>query len=117
MLTERMKTLIREMPKGENHIHIEGSIPARTALKLSKRNGVALPFDSEAGMKDFMVARLTCSFAASCFSDSILVLTDKFIRPIKSSSACLTSLCRSCSGVSLPIVHLNHIRYLSAVFL
>ena len=54
MLTERMQTLIREMPKGENHIHIEGSIPARTALKLSKRNGVALPFDSEAGMKDFI---------------------------------------------------------------
>lgn len=50
MLTERMKQLILEMPKGENHIHIEGSIPARTALRLSKRNGVPLPFDSEASM-------------------------------------------------------------------
>lgn len=54
MLTERMQTLIREMPKGENHIHIEGSIPARTALRLAKRNGVALPFDSEAGMKAYI---------------------------------------------------------------
>ena len=34
MMTERLRTLIREMPKGENHIHIEGSIPARTALRL-----------------------------------------------------------------------------------
>lgn len=54
MLTNRMAQLIREMPKGENHIHIEGSIPARTALRLAKRNGVALPFDSEAGMKQFI---------------------------------------------------------------
>jgi adenosine deaminase len=54
MLEERMKKLILEMPKGENHIHIEGSIPARTALKLAKRNGVALPFNTEDGMKAYI---------------------------------------------------------------
>lgn len=54
MLDERMKRLIREMPKGENHIHIEGSIPAATALRLAKRNGVALPFDTEQGMADYI---------------------------------------------------------------
>lgn len=54
MLDERMKKLILEMPKGENHIHIEGSIPARTALKLAKRNGVALPFNTEDGMKAYI---------------------------------------------------------------
>ncbi|MDO4492538.1 MAG: adenosine deaminase [Clostridia bacterium] len=50
MLTERMQRLIREMPKGENHIHIEGSIPARTALKLAKRNNIAMPFNDEDSM-------------------------------------------------------------------
>lgn len=35
-MTERVARLIREMPKGENHIHIEGSIPARTALQIGR---------------------------------------------------------------------------------
>ncbi|SFQ03152.1 adenosine deaminase [Oscillibacter sp. PC13] len=54
MLTERMERLIREMPKGENHIHIEGSIPTRTALRLAKRNKIVLPFDTETGMLDYI---------------------------------------------------------------
>lgn len=54
MLNEKMKRLIREMPKGENHIHIEGSIPAQTALRLAKRNGVTLPFTTEQGMADYI---------------------------------------------------------------
>ncbi len=54
MLTERQIEFIRTIPKGENHIHIEGSIPARVALRLGKRNGVSLPFSSEEGMKAFV---------------------------------------------------------------
>ena len=57
-MTERMSRLIAEIPKGENHIHIEGSIPAKTALKLAKRNGVALPFDTEQGMADYITANV-----------------------------------------------------------
>lgn len=55
MLSQKMLDFIAQIPKGENHIHIEGSIPARTALKLAKRNGVALPFDTEAGMKAYIM--------------------------------------------------------------
>ena len=40
------KTLIHQMPKGENHIHIEGSIPARTVLELARRKRVALPYET-----------------------------------------------------------------------
>lgn len=54
MLSERMKKLITEIPKGENHIHIEGSIPAATALRLGKRNGIKLPFDTEEGMYEYI---------------------------------------------------------------
>lgn len=44
MLTERQKKLINGIPKAENHIHIEGSIPWDLALKLAEKNGVNLPY-------------------------------------------------------------------------
>ena len=46
MLTERQKRLFREIPKAENHIHIEGSIPWDLALQLAERNHVKLPYNS-----------------------------------------------------------------------
>lgn len=57
-MTEKMRKLITEIPKGENHIHIEGSIPAKTALRLAQRNGVKLPFDSEQGMADYIATNV-----------------------------------------------------------
>lgn len=47
MLSERMKEIIRTMPKAENHIHIEGSIPWKLAIQLAKKNGAALPYRTE----------------------------------------------------------------------
>ncbi|MEG1658095.1 MAG: adenosine deaminase [Oscillibacter sp.] len=58
MLSPRLQQLILEMPKGENHIHIEGSIPARTALRLAHRNVVELPFLCEAGMKAYIAKQV-----------------------------------------------------------
>lgn len=43
MLTERQKNLLMEIPKAENHIHIEGSIPWDLALRLAEKNQVQLP--------------------------------------------------------------------------
>ncbi len=54
MLTQRQEELIREIPKGENHIHIEGSIPIRVAMKLAKKNNVTLPFSTEEEMSDYV---------------------------------------------------------------
>ena len=56
-MTPRMQKLIAEMPKAENHIHIEGSIPVRTALRLAKRNGVTLPADNEEDLLRYMRAQ------------------------------------------------------------
>lgn len=50
MLTERQKRLFREIPKAENHIHIEGSIPWDLALQLAERNHVKLPYTTEEEM-------------------------------------------------------------------
>ena len=41
-----LKTLVRDMPKAELHIHIEGSLEPELMFDIAKRNGIALPFDS-----------------------------------------------------------------------
>jgi adenosine deaminase len=41
----------QRMPKAELHVHLEGSILPRTLLKLAQRNGIELPADDEAGLK------------------------------------------------------------------
>lgn len=46
MLTERKIRLIETIPKAENHIHIEGSIPWELALRLAEKNKVSLPVHS-----------------------------------------------------------------------
>ncbi len=41
-----LKEFIQGMPKAENHVHLDGSTSAESALTLSKKNGVPLPFDT-----------------------------------------------------------------------
>jgi aminodeoxyfutalosine deaminase len=48
-----LHTFIREMPKVELHVHLEGSIRPATLLTLAKRNGVPLPAHDLEGLREF----------------------------------------------------------------
>jgi adenosine deaminase len=41
---------IREMPKVELHVHLEGAVRPRTLLELAKRHNIELPSDTEEGI-------------------------------------------------------------------
>jgi len=48
-----LRDFIREMPKVELHVHLEGSIRPATLLTLAQRNDVALPADDLNGLRAF----------------------------------------------------------------
>lgn len=41
-----METWLRDLPKAELHIHIEGSLEPKLMFQLAKRNNITLPYDS-----------------------------------------------------------------------
>jgi adenosine deaminase len=44
---------IREMPKVELHVHMEGAIQPETVLRLAARNNIALPADTVEGLREW----------------------------------------------------------------
>ncbi len=71
-----LSAFVREMPKVELHVHLEGSISPATLLTLADRNGVALPAGDIEGLKEFYR-----------FTDF-----DHFIRVYFAISGCLRTL-------------------------
>ena len=48
-----LESFVREMPKVELHVHLEGSIRPSTVLVLAERNNVALPAHNLDGLREF----------------------------------------------------------------
>src|SRR5207244_2504756 len=47
-----VQSYLRDAPKVELHLHLEGAAPAETVLALAGRNGVALPEDVARGLRE-----------------------------------------------------------------
>lgn len=52
-LSPDLKSFIKTMPKVELHVHLEGSIPARTVLELAKKNQVDIGVDNEGDLLEW----------------------------------------------------------------
>jgi adenosine deaminase len=48
----KMDTLIKQLPKCELHIHIEGSLEPELMFALARRNGIGLPYPSVDALRD-----------------------------------------------------------------
>lgn len=46
--------LIHELPKTDLHVHLDGSLRLSTIMELAKQQGVALPSDTEEGMRELV---------------------------------------------------------------
>ena len=54
---DRIKDFIREMPKVELHVHLEGSVQPQTLLKLAERYHITLPADDIEGVRRWYTFR------------------------------------------------------------
>ena len=66
------------MPKVELHVHLEGTVQPETLFILARRNGVALPFDSVAGLREWFRFRDFTHFieAYALASQSVVTAAD-----------------------------------------
>ncbi len=52
MNKNKLKEFIKEIPKSDIHVHLDGSLRVPTLIELAKKSGVKLPSYTEAGMFD-----------------------------------------------------------------
>ena len=61
-----MDAFIRDLPKAELHMHIEGSLEPELMFQLAQRNAIELPFDSVEAIRAAASPSSISSPAAEC---------------------------------------------------
>ena len=74
---DRLPELLRQMPKAELHIHIEGSLEPELIFALAQRNGVALPYASVDDLRSAYAFTNLQSFLDIYYAGASVLLTEQ----------------------------------------
>ncbi|MDB5744802.1 MAG: adenosine deaminase [Polaromonas sp.] len=74
---ERLPALLRQMPKAELHIHIEGSLEPEMIFALARRNGVQLPYASVEELRRAYAFTNLQSFLDIYYAGASVLLTEQ----------------------------------------
>jgi len=76
-MSSPLSSLLRQMPKAELHIHIEGSLEPEMIFALAQRNGVALPYDTVAALRAAYAFSDLQSFLDIYYAGASVLLTEQ----------------------------------------
>ena len=74
---DRLSALLRQMPKAELHIHIEGSLEPEMIFSLAKRNGLTLPYASVDELRRAYAFTNLQSFLDIYYAGASVLLTEQ----------------------------------------
>ena len=74
---DRMSALLRQMPKAELHIHIEGSLEPELIFALARRNGVPLPYASVDALRSAYAFTNLQSFLDIYYAGASVLITEQ----------------------------------------
>ncbi|MBX3588660.1 MAG: adenosine deaminase [Ramlibacter sp.] len=74
---DRLPALLRQMPKAELHMHIEGSLEPELIFALAQRNGVALPYASVDALRQAYAFTNLQSFLDTYYAGASVLLKEQ----------------------------------------
>ena len=74
---DRLPALLRQMPKAELHIHIEGSLEPELIFALARRNGVPLPYASVDALRSAYAFTNLQSFLDIYYAGASVLITEQ----------------------------------------
>ncbi|MEC5214088.1 adenosine deaminase [Polaromonas sp. CG_9.5] len=74
---DRLPALLRQMPKAELHIHIEGSLEPELIFALAQRNGVQLPYASVDALRSAYAFTNLQSFLDIYYAGASVLITEQ----------------------------------------
>ena len=74
---DRLPELLRQMPKAELHIHIEGSLEPELIFQLAQRNGIAMPYASVAELRRAYAFTNLQSFLDIYYAGASVLITEQ----------------------------------------